>query len=376
MTDEHSSEPERTSRAPIPWAKPNFWENEERYVADALASTWISGGPFVDRFEEALARELDAPFVVAVSNGTTAIHLAYLALGLGPGDEIIVPGFCFQAAANVASLMGATPVFAEIRPDTWCLDPCDLESRISERTKLIVPVHTYGSVCDMDAIRTVADAAGVPVLEDAAEAFASSFGGRMAGTMGLMGTLSFQATKTITTGEGGAVLTSSRELRDRMHLFRSHGMAEKRYWHEVHGHNFRLTNFQAALGCAQLEHLDQIVRERARVKARYEMHLADAAGLEMQTVPEAVDSVLWAMAVRLDPDAFPQGRDEVMDQLKAKAIETRVGFYAASEIPLYGCGPLPVCEAVSGSLISLPTFPTLTNDEIDFICDQLLRLRA
>ena len=360
----------------IPWAKPDFWGNEERYVTDALASTWISGGPFVERFEEALAEALDVPFVVAVSNGTTAIHLAYLALGIGPGDEVIVPGFCFQAAANVASLMGATPVFAEVDPDTWCLDPDDLKSRITARTKLIVPVHTYGNICDMDAIRAVADAAGVPVVEDAAEAFASSWRGKMAGTMGLMGTLSFQATKTITTGEGGAVLTASRELRDRMHLFRSHGMAEKRYWHEVHGHNFRLTNLQAALGCAQLEHLDQIVRERARVKARYESHLSGASGLQMQAIPDAVDSVLWAMAVRLDSTAFPQGRDEVMNQLGGRGIETRVGFYPASQLPLYECGPLPVCEAVSGSMVSLPTFPTLTDDEIDAVCGHLLELRA
>lgn len=365
-----------STRPPIPWAKPHFWENEAQYVADALASTWISGGPFVERFEAALAEELDVPFVVAVSSGTTAIHLAYLALGLGPGDEIIVPGFCFLAAANVAFHVGATPVFAEVRPDTWCLDPADLEARMSERTKLIVPVHTYGNVCDMDAIRELADSAGVPVLEDAAEAFASRHRGQMAGAMGLMGTLSFQATKTITTGEGGAVLTSSRELRDRMHLFRSHGMAEKHYWHEVPGHNFRLTNLQAAMGCAQLEHLDQIVRERARVKARYEERLVGAFGVDMQTVSEEVTPVLWAMAVRLDPDAFPQGRDEVMNQLQAMSIETRVGFYAASRIPLYECGPLPACEAVSGSLVSLPTFPTLTNDEIDFVCEQLIGLRA
>ena len=360
----------------IPWAAPRFWGNEERYVSEALASTWISGGAFVERFERELAEVLDVPHVVVVSNGTTAIHLALLALGIGPGDEVIVPGFCFLAAANVAHLMGATPVFAEVRADTWCLDAADVAARITPRTRAIVPVHTYGNVCDMDALAAVADAAGVPLVEDAAEAFGSSWRGRMAGSMGRLGTLSFQATKTITTGEGGAVLTADPALRDRMRLFRSHGMGDRRYVHEVHGHNFRLTNLQAALGCAQLESLDRIVEARHRVKARYHGNLAAAEGVTLQTMPDAVEPVLWAMAVRLDPGAFPQGRDAVMDDLAVSGIETRVGFHPPSTMPIYDCGPLPVCEAVAGSVVSLPTFPGLSDADVDRVCERLLDLRA
>lgn len=330
----------------------------------------------MERFENALAAALGVPHVVAVSNGTAALHLGYLALGIGPGDEVIVPGFSFLAAANVAIHIGATPVFAEVDPQTWCLDAADVERRLSPRTRLIVPVHTYGNVCDMDALRAVATAAGTPILEDAAEAFASTRGGKKAGSMGLMGTFSFHATKTITTGEGGAVATSDSSLDERMRLFRSHGMATRRYWHEVHGHNFRLTNMQAGIGCAQLEHLDRIIRERARVRDRYMSRLSGRSGIQLQRFHDDVSPVLWAMAVSLDPDAFPQGRDAVIGQLEMQSVETRPGFPAASEMTIYSCGPLPTCELVGRSVIVLPTFPTLADDEVDRICHQLLELRA
>lgn len=363
-------------RGTIPWAKPHFWDKEIHYVADALASTWISGGPFVERFEEALTAELGVSYAVVVSNGTAALHLAYLALGIGPGDEVIVPGFAFQAAANVARHVGAVPVFAEVDPDSWCLDATDVERRISRHTKLIVPVHTYGNVCDMNSLRSLGEITRTPILEDSAEALGSRWEGEMAGALGLMGILSFQAAKTITTGEGGAVLTSDRELYDRMRLFRNHGMGAMHYWHEVVGHNFRLTNIQAAIGCAQLECLDRIVQERQRVHRRYVANLGGQVGISMQHFANAVEPVLWAMAVRLSTDAFPQDRDAVMQQLQATGIETRVGFYAASELGIFECGPLPICEAISRSVMSLPTFPTLSNEEIDFICNRLLRLRA
>jgi perosamine synthetase len=365
-----------TAPTPIPWATPHFWGREQEYAHDALASSWISGGPFVQRFETALADELDAPHVVTVSNGTTAIHLAYLALGIGPGDEVIVPGFAFMAAANVAVHVGATPVFAEVDPTTWCLDVANVEKLISPRTRVIVPIHTYGNVCDMDALCAVASATGTPILEDAAEAFASTWNGKKAGAIGLMGTLSFHATKTITTGEGGAVVTADAELDERMRLFRSHGMGKRRYWHEVHGHNFRLTNMQAAIGCAQLESIDQIVSERNRVRSHYVSRLSAQSGIRLQEFSNHVSPVVWAMAVWLEEEAFPQGRDAVICQLETKSIETRPGFHAASEMSIYSSGPLPTCESVSRSVLVLPTFPTLTGDDIDRICDELLDLRA
>lgn len=360
----------------IPWAKPNFWGNEQRYVARALTSTWISSGSFVERLERGFVSYCGVQYALTASNGTTALHMAFLALGIGPGDEVIVPGFAFMAAANVALHVGAKPVFAEIGPVTWCVTAAEIEKRLSPRTKVIVPVHTYGNVCSMDEILDLANAKGIPVVEDAAEAFTSRYKNRLAGTMGTIGTFSFHATKTITTGEGGMVVTENKELFERMSLYRNHGMRRKRYWHELAGHNFRLTNLQAALGCAQMEKRGEIIRERKRVHASYQRHLVNASGLAPQHFPPEVDPVLWAIAVKLDPRAYPQGRDTVMHQLQQAQIETRPGFYAASMMDLYRCPKLPICEEVSQWVISLPTYPSLQDDQIEFICTELKCLRS
>lgn len=359
-----------------PWAKPTFCGNEHQYVSEAIASTWISGGHFVDRFEHEFAKYSGSCYAVTSSNGTTALHMALLALSVGPGDEVVVPGFAFMAAANVALHLGAKPVFTEVDPVTWCMTANDVERCLSPRTKAIVPVHTYGNICDMDEIIALAKDRSVVVVEDAAEAFASCYKDRQAGSIGQLGTFSFQATKTITTGEGGMVITNSCELRDRLYLFRNHGMLRTRYWHEVPGHNFRLTNLQAALGCAQLERIAQIISARRRVYAAYRKYLSNIPGITVQHFCPDVEPVVWAMAARLDPRAYPQGRDEVMRQLDAAGIETRNGFYAASMLRhIYDCASLPICEDLSRQVISLPTYCTLQDSEIQFICSELETLR-
>lgn len=358
----------------IPWAKPNFWGNEQQYVVEALASTWISGGSFVDRFELDFTQWTGSRCAITTSNGTTALHMAFLGLGVKPGDEVIVPGFGFLAAANVALHVGARPVFAEVDPSTWCVTAQSIEASISARTKAVVPIHTYGNVCAMDEIVALANERGIWVIEDAAEALASRYKGRLAGTMGTLGTYSFQATKTISTGEGGMVVTRDVELDKRMRLYRNHGMLKTRYWHEVAGHNFRLTNLQAALGCAQFEKLDRIIAERRRVHNQYTKRLSVISGLALQHFPSEVDPVLWAIAVRLDPSAYPSGRDKVMEMLAAEGIETRPGFYPPSAMDLYSCPKLPVCEQLSRQILSLPTYPTLSEKEIDFICSKLSKL--
>lgn len=362
---------------PIPWAQPAFGGNEQRYVSQAIASTWISGGHFVDRFESEFAKYTGSRYAVTASNGTTAIHLALLALSVGPGDEVVVPGFAFMAAANVALHVGAKPVFTEVDPETWCMTAQDAERCLSPRTKAIVPVHTYGNVCAIDEIIALGNERAIAIVEDAAEAFASRYQGRQAGSRSDLGTFSFQATKTITTGEGGMVVTNRSDLWERLRLFRSHGMLERRYWHEVPGHNFRLTNLQAAMGCAQLESLPQIIGDRKRVYDCYRTHLANLPGVVLQRYNSEVDPVVWAVAARLDPRAFPQGRDAVMRQLQAAGIETRNGFYAASLMThLYPCPRLPACESLSRSVISLPTFPALTPEQIETVCAKLKGLRT
>jgi len=360
----------------IPWAQPDFWGLEEKYLVEALRSTWISGGAFVDRLEREVAAFSGSPFALSASNGTTAIHLAYLGLGLQAGDEVIVPGFCYLAAANIALQIGVRPVFAEVDRDTFCVTAESIEAAMTPHTKLIVAVHTYGNVCEMDEIMSLAQSKGVRVLEDAAESFASKYKGRQSGAIAGLGTYSFQATKTITTGEGGMVVTDDEALVRKMMLFRSHGVLERRYWHELPGHNFRLTNLQAALGCAQLERLDSIVKGRGRVHRTYTGLLKDVPGLRLQQFHPEVNPVLWALAVELDPAAYPQGRDKVIEQLAAEGIETRNGFYAASQLPLYpDCAPLPICERLANNVISLPTFPSLDDQQINYVSSRLAALR-
>jgi perosamine synthetase len=359
----------------IPWAKPHFWGNEHRYLAEALESSWISGGPFLDRFEREFAEYCGSPYALTASNGTTAIHMAYLALSINPGDEIIVPGFAFLAAANIALHMHARPVFCEVDPDTWCLRADDIASAITAKTRAIVAVHTYGNVCDMDAIMRLATSHNIPVIEDVAEAFPSRLKGKFAGTFGAIGTFSFQATKTIATGEGGMVLTEKPELLERMKLYRSHGLLRKRhYWHELPGHNFRLTNLQAALGCAQLEKLDNIIAERRRVNARYRSNLSQTKGITLQTYRGDVDAVVWAVALRLDSAVYSQGRDAVLNELHEAGIEARPGFYTPHEIGFYDAPLLPVCQQIAESVIVPPSYPTLSDNDIDRICEVITNL--
>ena len=361
----------------IPWAKPDFYGNEKSFVNQALSSTWISGGSFVKLIENEVAKLTNSKFALSTSNGTTAIHAVYLALGISPGDEVIVPGFGFLAAANIAIQMGAKPVFAEVDSETWCMNSTSIEKCLSSKTRAIVPVHTYGNICEMGGIMELAQKNNIPVIEDAAEAFGSKYKGNWAGSIGDIGTFSFQATKTITTGEGGMIITNGKDLNNRMSLYISHGMLRKKYyWHELPGHNFRITNLQAALGCGQLEHLDEIAKERKRVHKTYKRVLENEDGITLQKFGTDVEPILWAFAVKLDPKAFPQGRDAVIGQMKEKQIETRPGFYPPTLMKqLYNSGPLPVCEEIGLNVISLPTFPSLSDEQICFICESLLNLK-
>jgi perosamine synthetase len=360
----------------IPWAKADLSGNEQRYVAEALASTWISGGSFVERFEREFSEACGSAHAITSSNGTTALHMAYLALGIGSCDEVIVPGFTFMAAANVALHVGAKPVFTEVDPKTWCMTAAAAERRITRKTKLIVPVHTYGGMCDMEAILELGKSKNIVVLEDAAEAFGSRYGDRFAGTLAELGTFSFHATKTITTGEGGMVITNNAQLSQRLSLYRNHGMRHTRYWHEVPGHNFRMTNLQAALGCAQLEARERIFADRRRVYASYQKHLSNVDGLTLQAFSPNVTPLVWAVAAKLDSRAFPQGRDALMRELLQRNVETRNGFFAASLLPhLYESTALPVCEDLTKCVISFPTYASLTDWEIELICNELRSLR-
>ncbi len=339
---------------------------------DALDSGWISGGPYVKRLEEEMGGKLRAQHALAVCNGTAALHLAFLGLGIGPGDEVIVPGYTFVAAVNMAHYVGATPVFADVDPHTWLLDPISVAPCITERTKAIVPVHLYGNVADVEALLELALPRGIAIIEDAAEACFSQRNGRYAGTIGTIGTLSFHATKTLPVGEGGMVLTNDPTLAERMYTFREHGMRARRsYWHDAIGHNFRLSNLHAALGCAQLAHIDEIIAERRRILATYRRHLQSEPRFRLQHFPENVDPVLWMLCVQFLPAAGPGRRDRALEHLMASGIEVRPGFHAIGEMPIYNTPALPESLTAAQSVLALPTFPDLDDQMIAQICQRL-----
>lgn len=359
----------------IPWAKPNYWGNERDYMITAIDSLWISDGIFIKTLETEFSKKFNRK-VLTTSNGTSSLNLIYNALGLNVGDEVIVPGFCFLAAANVALQLHLKPTFVEVDKSTWCLDPNDLESKITNKTKVIVPVHTYGNVCEMNIINEIAKKYNLIVLEDCAESLFSKYDGKYSGTLGDVGSFSFQATKTITTGEGGMVITSDAELYYKMFLIRSHGLPVRGdYTHALPGHNFRLTNIQAAMGCGQLECIEEIKRERKRVYDQYLYNLKNEEGITFQKINSNVEPVIWSIAIYIDEKIFNINKSNIIEKLKNLNIETRSGFISSSLLNIYEKHKLNVCEDLSKNILSLPSYPKLTNDEIYYVCDMLKKLK-
>src|SRR3954451_7100343 len=246
-------EPTSTPNPVIPVYRPDLSGNERRYVLECVDTTWISSiGAFIPRFEQVLAEVSGAPHAIAVCNGTVALHLALHCLDLGPGDEVIVPSFTYIASVNTIAQTGAKPVFADVRASDWLLDPADAAARITPRTKAILPVHLYGALCDMPALCRLAETHRLRIVEDCAESLGGTLDGRHAGLFGDVGTFSFFGNKTVTTGEGGAVITRDDTLAARMRQAKGQGQSlPRRYWHEVLGFNYRMTNIAAAIGVAQ-----------------------------------------------------------------------------------------------------------------------------
>ena len=364
----------------IPWSKVCFSEKEKEYVVDSLNSILMSGGkmgtkpPYIEKFESMFSKKIEVPSTIGVSNGTTALNLALLGLGVGPQDEVIVPNFTFVAPGNTVLQVGAKLVFADIDKDTWCISPKSIRECITPKTKAIIPVHIYGNVCDMDEIMEIARENNLYVVEDNAEALFSKYKERYAGTIGDVGCFSFQATKTITMAEGGAVVTKDNDLEVKMRKIYNHGMTSKRYWHDMVGYNYRLTNMQAALGCAQLEKADLIISNKKRMYRSYFDKLKDTSGIKVQKIESYVEPVMWVFAVEIDSKMFQGDRDFVMGKLKEKGIDTREGFYPFSVMPLYKAKSCPVAESISKNIIVLPSYTTISEEEINYVCSSLKSL--
>ena len=353
----------------IPVYVPSLDGNETKYVMDAVQSGWISSlGKYVDQFEGAIRDVTGAKHAIAVSNGSVAIHLALHCLDIGLGDEVIVPTFTYIASVNAIALAGARPVFVDVSPDDWLIDPKSAEAAITSKTKAIMPVDLYSAISDPSII-SLAKANGLAVVEDSAEVFGTTVAGRHAGLDADVATFSFFGNKTVTTGEGGAVISNDDALAARMRKVKGQGQSlTKRYWHDEIGFNYRMTNICAAIGLAQVERLSEILDRKRAIARFYRMALANS-GLSFQDRPEHVKSSEWLVSALV-----PSGvdRDQVMQHMAAAGVDTRPVFYCAHHMPMYADGrSLPVAEDISRRGISLPSYPGLTDDELLRVADAL-----
>jgi perosamine synthetase len=365
------------SRAPIPVAQPFLGGNEAKYVNDCLDTGWVSSiGRYVEEFESQFAEYCDVRYAVSCNSGTSALHLALTALGVGPGDEVLVPSMTYVATANAVRYCGATPVFVDSQPDTFNIDPEDIERRITPRTRGIIAVHLYGHPADMRAIGDIARRHAIFAVEDAAEAHGARCGPARVGSLADIGTFSFFGNKIMTTGEGGMVTTDDPELNRRLRLYRGQGMdPDRRYWFEVVGFNYRMTNIQAAIGVAQLEMIETHLMRRMSVATWYDRHLAPLRhALRLPVRKPWAQPVNWLYTVVVTPPAAV-ARDDLIVRLAADGIETRPTFVPVHTLPPYRdpAVSLPIAEGLGAHGLSLPTYAGLTENDVEYVAQALRR---
>ena len=356
----------------IPVYRPSLAGNEKKYVNECLDSTWISSkGKFVNEFEESFAQYIGIKHATSVSNGTVAIHLALVALGIGEGDEVIVPTLTYIASVNAISYTNATPVFVDSLQDSWQIDYNDVRKKITKKTKAIMAVHLYGHPCEMDTLVSICKEYGLFLIEDCAEAIGTKYKGKHVGTFGHISTFSFFGNKTITTGEGGMVVTNDETLFDRSTHFKGQGLAKSReYWHDVIGFNYRMTNICAAIGLAQLEQIEKILENKRRVAALYSTNLKDSSIVFHNPISDEVEHSFWMCSILAKET---EEREEIRNSLKLNGVETRPLFFPVHTMPMYAKAfqSHPIAENLGWRGINLPSYPELANAEIEFICNKI-----
>jgi perosamine synthetase len=373
--------PERAgSSGRIPVAGPWITELEAGYVADALATNWYEhAGDYIARFEQGFAAHAGRRHAVSLPSCTAGLHLALAALGIGPGDEVVVPDITWIASAAPVSYVGATPVFVDIDPDTWCIRPDSVAGALSPRTRAIIAVDLYGAMCDFDALRALAEPSGIAVIEDAAEAIGGAIGTRAAGSFGVASVFSFHGSKTLTTGEGGMLVTDDDALVERVRRLRDHGRppGSTDFRNDEIGFKYKMSSLQAALGLAQLERVDELVARKREIFGWYRERLGGLEGLRLNVELNGTTNAYWMPTVILDP-ALRLGKERLRAELGAEGIDTRPIFDPLSLLPAYagtvtarGASVNQVAREIAPHGVNLPSPLNLTEAQADRVCEQV-----
>lgn len=369
-----------TSGEFIPVCEPSLTGNELKYLTRCIETNWVSStGRYVEEFEARFAACCGARYGISCTSGTTALHLAVAATGVGPGDEVIIPAFTMIATANAVAYTGAKPVLADSEPRTWNIDPKEIARKITPRTRALIPMHTYGHPAAMDKVMALAKKHKLFVIEDAAEAHGAEFKGRRVGGLGHAACFSFYGNKIITTGEGGMVTTNDRPFADLARNLHDHAFSsERHFWHKCRGFNYRMTNLQAAVGLAQVERFDELVEARIRNAKLYNELFADVPGITRPPSTKGVKNVYWMYGILVE-DEFGLTRDRLRIRLAKQGIETRCFFIPMHVQPIYYRDyqgeRYPVAENLCKRGLYLPSSPTLTPRQIEFIVDTIKAAR-
>jgi perosamine synthetase len=352
----------------IHYTKPSITELEVRYATDAAENGWGEHCyEYIARFEQLFSRHLCVEHAIATSSCTGAMHMGLAALGVKPGDEVILGDINWIATAAPATYLGAKPVFVDVLPDTWCIDPARAEAAITPRTRAIVAVHLYGNLCDMDTLQDIGRRHGIPVIEDAAEAIGSEWHGRRAGSMGTFGTFSFHGTKTLTTGEGGMLVTRDKALYEKVLTLSNHGRAHdqtKQFWPDMVGFKYKMSNLQAAIGCAQMERIDDLIAAKRHIFTYYAERLRDLP-LKMNPEPAGTKNGLWMPTIVADDD-IPFNREALLATFRENDIDGRVFFWPLSMLPMFGSRPEnTVSYGLHERAVNLPAYHEITEQEMD-----------
>lgn len=363
----------------IHYTKPSITELEVGYAADAAANGWGERCyAYISRFEELFCRYLGVKHAIATSSCTGALHMGLAGLGIGPGDEVILADINWIATVAPVTYLGAAPVLVDIDPTSWCIDPVRVEERITPRTKAIIATHIYGNLCDMDALLSIGERHAIPIVEDAAEALGSQCHGRRAGSMGRFGVFSFHGTKTLTTGEGGIFVTNDTALYERVLTLSNHGRSRhqrKQFWPDMIGFKYKMSNIQAAIGCAQMERIEQLVARKREIFRYYSAKLSGYPQLSMNPEPQGTMNVFWMPTVVFATETGVT-REQAQQAFFAAAIDARVFFWPLSSLGLLP-GPFGsnrVAADVSARAFNLPSYHDMTDDDQDRVVQVLRKL--